>query len=173
MRSGRLLTEDSPENLLRDYNLPSLENVFLKLCMKDEGKNGIQQQPPALGHDNMAFDQSASQSDVSEVGIDGRYTRNDHQPSPTSPADFSVVKYCCIVVLFHYLVSHFLFEQITQFDSAMNNNNETPAKVSSSPAINFVAGKRSRNPFRMTLPSRHRLSALILKNYLLIFRNLG
>jgi len=92
MRSGRLLTEESPENLLRDYNLPSLENVFLKLCMKDEGKNGIQQQP-ALCHDNMAFDRSTiSQSDVSEVGIDGRYTRND-QRSPTSPADFSVVKY--------------------------------------------------------------------------------
>jgi hypothetical protein len=50
MRSGRLLTEESPENLLRDYNLPSLENVFLKLCMKDEGENGIQQQP-ALCHD--------------------------------------------------------------------------------------------------------------------------
>jgi hypothetical protein len=50
MRSGRLLTEESLENLLRDYNLPSLENVFLKLCMKDEGENGIQQQP-ALCHD--------------------------------------------------------------------------------------------------------------------------
>lgn len=38
----------------------------------------------------------------------------------------------------------------------------------------IVAGKRSsRKAIRMTLPSRHRLSALILKNYLLIFRNLG
>jgi hypothetical protein len=39
MRSGRLLAEDSPENLLRDYNQTSLENVFLELCIKnDENK---------------------------------------------------------------------------------------------------------------------------------------
>ena len=92
MRSGRLLTEDSPENLLRDYNISSLEEVFLKLCMNDEGKSKIKQQP-ALGHENMAFDRSASQSDVSEMGVDCRYTGNDPR-SPTSPADFSVVRYC-------------------------------------------------------------------------------
>lgn len=35
MRSGRLLAEQSPENLLRMYGLSSLEDVFLKLCMTD------------------------------------------------------------------------------------------------------------------------------------------
>ncbi len=35
MRSGRLLAEDLPQNLLKDYGLLSLENVFLKLCIKD------------------------------------------------------------------------------------------------------------------------------------------
>jgi hypothetical protein len=35
MRSGRLLAEESPQNLLDNHNLTSLEDVFLKLCMKD------------------------------------------------------------------------------------------------------------------------------------------
>ena len=36
MRSGRLLTEDSPRNLLAIHNMSSLEDVFLKLCVKSE-----------------------------------------------------------------------------------------------------------------------------------------
>lgn len=35
MRSGRLLAEDSPQNLLSMHNLNSLEDVFLKLCIKE------------------------------------------------------------------------------------------------------------------------------------------
>lgn len=35
MRSGRLLAEDSPQNLLAIHNMTSLEDVFLKLCMKN------------------------------------------------------------------------------------------------------------------------------------------
>ena len=41
MRSGRLLAEDSPENLLRDTNLSSLENVFLELCIKNNDNKFI------------------------------------------------------------------------------------------------------------------------------------
>ena len=36
MRSGRLLAEDSPQNLLAMHNMSSLEDVFLKLCMKND-----------------------------------------------------------------------------------------------------------------------------------------
>ncbi|KAI9558878.1 ABC protein [Daphnia sinensis] len=39
MRSGRLLVQDSPENLLNNFRAPSLEDVFLKLCIKDDAKN--------------------------------------------------------------------------------------------------------------------------------------
>ncbi|KAI1295551.1 ABC transporter G family member 20 [Halotydeus destructor] len=35
MRHGRLLAEDSPEDLLVKHNLETLEEVFLKLCMSD------------------------------------------------------------------------------------------------------------------------------------------
>ena len=36
MRAGRLLTEDSPQNLLMKHNRTSLEDVFLSLCVKSE-----------------------------------------------------------------------------------------------------------------------------------------
>lgn len=69
MRSGRLLAQESPANLLSQYRLESLEDVFLKLCMKDS----IAQRPEAVqqesatyldvsnhhavnGHDNPAFE---------------------------------------------------------------------------------------------------------------------
>lgn len=35
MRSGRLLAEDSPQNLLAVHEMTTLEDVFLKLCIKD------------------------------------------------------------------------------------------------------------------------------------------
>ena len=73
MRSGRLLAEDSPDNLLRNYNLFSLENVFLELCMKNQDNKPIsifsndsscnqteytkeQPQLPSEGIDNKVFD---------------------------------------------------------------------------------------------------------------------
>jgi ABC-type multidrug transport system ATPase subunit len=36
MRNGKLLAEDSPSNLLEIYRLETLEQVFLKLCRRDE-----------------------------------------------------------------------------------------------------------------------------------------
>ena len=39
MRNGRLLAEQSPESLLVSQNLNSLEDVFLKLCVSDNGFN--------------------------------------------------------------------------------------------------------------------------------------
>lgn len=35
MRHGRLLAEAAPENLLAQYNMETLEEVFLKLCLND------------------------------------------------------------------------------------------------------------------------------------------
>jgi ABC-type multidrug transport system ATPase subunit len=38
MRNGSLLAEDSPSQLMTIYGLNSLEDVFLKLCVKQESK---------------------------------------------------------------------------------------------------------------------------------------
>ena len=34
MRNGALLAEENPSRLMENYNLTSLEDVFLKLCMR-------------------------------------------------------------------------------------------------------------------------------------------
>ena len=36
MRNGKLLAEESPSYLLNTYGLDNLEQVFLKLCKRDE-----------------------------------------------------------------------------------------------------------------------------------------
>lgn len=83
MRSGRLLTEDSPENLLQKYALFSLEDVFLRLCTQDfsnsqaetvsnaetVGEIAFAVQQLSAGIDNDAFERSASQLDVSGTPI--------------------------------------------------------------------------------------------------------
>ena len=105
MRSGRLLVEESPENLLNSYHLPSLEDVFLKICIRDGVKKRVEQrigvaagsvtvpvvtcqtaapaQQPTADHVNMAFDDSASQISVSEV---------EHPNLPISPTNCSGVR---------------------------------------------------------------------------------
>jgi hypothetical protein len=63
MRSGRLLAEDSPENLLRDTNLSSLENVFLELCMKNNDNKFI----PMVAKDASLSAVFSRATDCSEV----------------------------------------------------------------------------------------------------------
>ena len=38
MRNGQLLAEEAPNILLERFTLPSLEDVFLKLCVKDNSR---------------------------------------------------------------------------------------------------------------------------------------
>lgn len=38
MRHGKLLAEDSPDNLMRQHHMDNLENVFLKLCISDSSR---------------------------------------------------------------------------------------------------------------------------------------
>jgi len=89
MRSGHLLAEESPHNLLTTHGLTSLEDVFLKLCMKDgvvarpsmkiaatvtsgNGYPALQQGVDDAGHDNPAFAQSFNNPDAitGSQGID-------------------------------------------------------------------------------------------------------
>lgn len=105
MRSGRLLAEESPKNLLRIYGIKSLEDVFLKLCMKDNdtketdnttnGDNLTNAIPRVgrvnmVGHENKAFNHSISQFDVSQLTIERQQHRNN-QSHPGSLANYSSV----------------------------------------------------------------------------------
>ncbi len=115
MRSGRLLTEESPENLLRDYNLPSLENVFLKLCMKDEGENGIQQQP-ALCHDKNGL--WPEHKSIGRLWSGHWWSIHQEWPAISYIAGwFLCGKILIAVVCFFKLVSQFLFERCRSHNS--------------------------------------------------------
>jgi hypothetical protein len=107
MRSGRLLAEESPENLLKNYGLPTLEEVFLKLCMRDGSykvKDAVVKAPISKeksyttsqnhlgGHENMAFNYSISQFDVSQVGVERQENIKSH---PGSLAHYNVVSKFC------------------------------------------------------------------------------
>lgn len=122
MRSGRLLAEESPENLLKIYGFDSLEDVFLKLCMKDgNGKDKDAMLNAASsnetnyttsrkhhhhgGHDNMAFNYSISQFDVSQVGVE---RHEDHiKSNPRSLAYYNAVSK---FFKLHLRTFHCLFE---------------------------------------------------------------
>lgn len=41
MRGGRLLAETSPYSLIEHFGIPSLEDIFLKLCLEDGGEDEI------------------------------------------------------------------------------------------------------------------------------------
>ncbi|XP_046651597.1 ABC transporter G family member 20-like [Daphnia pulicaria] len=178
MRSGRLLAEDSPENLLRDYNQTSLENVFLELCMKnDENKltsivtngtscnhadyNNEQTKQSQGGDDNRVFEESAL-SNVTEMDI-AIQLQNHNNCDVISPTDS--------------------FVNISQFNPAIcvtTEKSDRSGGSETSSGLQFTGssssttyGKRPNWPFRVSLPSPHRLVALIRKNYLQTFRNIG
>ncbi|XP_066951029.1 ABC transporter G family member 20-like isoform X1 [Macrobrachium rosenbergii] len=50
MRGGRLLAETSPSSLIKHFNIPSLEDIFLKLCLQDSSADDLK------GSVNPAYD---------------------------------------------------------------------------------------------------------------------
>jgi hypothetical protein len=121
MRSGRLLAEDSPDKLLAHYNLSSLEDVFLKLCINQGVNKGVEQleimanvslsnethqivprtqQQQAGDHDNLAFDYSVNEVDLPENDVQRRNRINSNE-SPVTPVDLSSVRKPPIAILDH------------------------------------------------------------------------
>ena len=80
MRSGHLLAEESPQNLLANHGLRTLEEVFLKLSRTErEKKHGaltasgraLRPADPSQedrGHDNPAFICTADNPDATSTG---------------------------------------------------------------------------------------------------------
>ncbi|KZS17644.1 ABC protein, subfamily ABCH [Daphnia magna] len=162
MRSGRLLVEESPDSLLNHYQLPSLEEVFLKLCIKDRGNSRNEQltevanvpshvaaqlPQPSADHVNMAFDDSLSQISVPEPN------RDESSASPANGSETPSVD----------------IEMISR-----NRDNSSELTVRPTAANNVISAKRHQSrTFRIALPSSYRLNALVRKNFMVTFRNIG
>lgn len=110
MRSGHLLAEESPHNLLSLHGLSTLEDVFLKLCMKDgvvkhatapvvatitNGKTGypnMAHQQDLEGHDNPAYVQTFNNVDAITTDIDHQHHNSqDEEEDHTALAQLSIV----------------------------------------------------------------------------------
>ncbi|XP_046459302.1 ABC transporter G family member 20-like isoform X2 [Daphnia pulex] len=170
MRSGRLLAEDSPDKLLAHYNLSSLEDVFLKLCINQGVNKGVEQleimanvslsnethqivprtQQQAGEHENVAFDYSVNEVDLPENDVQRRNRINSNE-SPVTPVDLS--------------------SNARGANNMMNCISETSNTREPTGTASVVKRKRQGHPLK--IPSLHRLGALIRKNYLISFRNIG
>lgn len=109
MRSGRLLVEDSPKNLLLIHELTTLEDVFLKMCIKD-------------------VEQSST-----ETKKEGN--RPSYRAIPDDEINFR--------------------------------------KINASLDESLEIKKNKKKTFDMAMPSARRTRALIHKNFLQLFRNIG
>ena len=52
MRSGRLLAEAPPLDLMKAHSLPTLEDVFLKLCERDQVDDEIDPSQLSISRNN-------------------------------------------------------------------------------------------------------------------------
>jgi len=64
MRQGRLLAENSPDELLAQYNMETLEEVFLKLCMTDSSQKANQ-----IAAGDLTMNSTIDQKNMEEGGI--------------------------------------------------------------------------------------------------------
>ena len=78
MRSGYLLAQGEPQDLLRTHNLDSLEDVFLKLCVKTGGNQRDSVAMPLMETANGDVQQSRAAYRTSK---NGSFTFNP-PPSP-------------------------------------------------------------------------------------------
>ena len=141
MRSGHLLAEESPHNLLTTHGLTSLEDVFLKLCMKDgvvarpsmkvsatatsgNGYPALQQGVDDAGHDNPAFAQSFNNPDAitgSPVDmVDGHQPQDNGEEDHKNLAQLSIVSDSTTFVLSNVHSFPFTFH----FSLVNTNNNK-------------------------------------------------
>ena len=70
MRRGKLLTEDSPTNLLTAYGSTSLEKVFLRLCVGDMSDDSLNGEEPKFVEANRKSDSETTKDVV--MGCMGR-----------------------------------------------------------------------------------------------------
>ncbi|XP_037295919.1 ABC transporter G family member 20 isoform X3 [Manduca sexta] len=150
MRSGRLLAEESPQALLTMYSCISLEDVFLKLSRKQahEGTPAVNRPD---GQANQAVELNVS------GGALGLSKLSKREEAPYAAEDAQVVG-----LNFHQS------KEVLIVDHAAGSNGDIPGKMTGSvtPECEDCSGC-----FNIT--SRGKIKALIQKNFLRMWRNIG
>jgi len=157
MRSGRLLAEDSPTNLLKVHQCINLEDVFLKLCMKDKTTNNA---TPGDALPNNTIGQDPTLNMVSVYN-----ERNRHHIERGVLDEENGI----IGLTFHqskdYLVSPEENSSETRSDPVLNTVNKVVEDCSDccqKPCCSFDPRQ-----------SLNRLRAMVIKNFICMWRNIG
>ncbi|CAG7829425.1 unnamed protein product [Allacma fusca] len=172
MRSGRLLAEDSPSNLLKLHQCISLEDVFLKLCMKDKVTNNASHELslpnyantnlPALQSTPNAHELNTNKSLIAVCNEKNRH----HCKAEVMPDENGIIG----------LAFHQSKEQLVG-DDKIKDANPKPDPVFQRVSRVVEEGVDcysadsgcSYNP----VESFNRLRALIIKNFICMWRNIG
>ncbi|EFX78467.1 ABC protein, subfamily ABCH [Daphnia pulex] len=159
MRSGHLLAEESPHNLLSLHGLSTLEDVFLKLCMKD-----------GVGHDNPAYVQT-----FNNIPFGAQYWKNTKSILPVADEDGIVgLTFSPSGDSMHGGSStNGSSSSTASCSSSSSNAGDTSSSCGSTAASSRAVGKRRSGTFKLAIPSWHRSAALIRKNFMQTFRNIG
>ncbi|CAL4139268.1 unnamed protein product, partial [Meganyctiphanes norvegica] len=75
MRAGRLLAEASPEGLIKHFSIPSLEEIFLKLCLQDGDADELEMKHHH-GKNNIGF---TNENDMQLEAVTSDTNRNSSQ----------------------------------------------------------------------------------------------
>ena len=158
MRSGVLLAEESPQTLLSMYGLSSLEDVFLELCMKGQlpPDDRPAEKDVALSVQTISDDDNAASAD------DGDSTK-ENSTKENSIKENSIKE--------NSTQENSTQENSTKENSTKENHSENSSKAGDTTSICGSTSALKRCAYGV--PSAHRTAALIRKNFLQTFRNIG
>ncbi|XP_022827323.1 ABC transporter G family member 20 isoform X3 [Spodoptera litura] len=149
MRSGRLLAEESPQALLQMYSCISLEDVFLKLSRKQVDQH-TQQTVSLPGQANQVVELNVT------GGALGLNKMSKREEAPYAAEDAQVVG-----LVFHQS------KEVLIVDHGAGSNGDIPGKVTDVTPDCDDCGDC------LNFTSRGKIKALIQKNFLRMWRNIG
>ena len=155
MRFGRLLAEDSPSRLLEIYDKPNLESVFLHLCLSDDSERGSEDDPLGSQPERSAMisynDKAYKACPNGDVQANGITNSKDLESNMVELSDLTSGQ-----------------EVNKASKGGEEENNHTPEvrhhdrrgrKLDGGGGCDWVRG--------------HRLRALLVKNFIRMWRNIG
>jgi len=165
MRGGRLLAEDSPANLLKVHQCLSLEDVFLRLCMKDKSANNA-----ITVSTNVTNNQANVTGNVPPAGLNIVAVYNEKNKQYVDGA--ATPEENGIIGLAFHQSKEFLVSGDNKSESGISGNPKsdcTPIKEVAEECADCLARPCAFNP----TASLNRLGALMIKNFICMWRNIG
>lgn len=168
MRSGRLLAEDSPANLLKVHQCISLEEVFLRLCMKDKATNNAIMSPtPVPNNTTTAINTSTPAPGLNIVSVYNEKNKQFVEGTATPTEENGIVG-----LTFHQSKEHLVVGD-DKSDSGISTTPDPASCTQMKEVAEDCADCFSRPCHFNPRASLNRLSALIIKNFICMWRNIG